>query len=453
MPRSQSALGFLLVLLLSAPPALAIDEFWMEPVAPTAGDSVTFYYWTSCGSLETVQRQNFTLNLRFLVGPCSPPRTTPTPIPIDGGLEAGEWTANLQLRIGTDQYQTFDTIRFVVRHADDDQTVPFRVRPGAIFTIGDVPLLLEPVSDEPLCENFVQCEVSIGGTKVPIRLDAGRVYVTAPAHERGLVPVTISSPGPMGPLTKTASVYYHDPNEPAPPSVYERVLFPILGNMPGAGGSLWKTETAMINQHPWYVDTANNVRPVVCVTFPCGERISPNSYVTFEGGEHPRGVALLVPRNEAPYLGFASRVRDVSGSDDNFGSALPVVREQQMVRRGAATMLDVPMDSRYRNRLRVYAFDETDAQELRVRLVIEERNTRSETDLLLTRTCSAAQCPAIPFYAERVIPTSDTQNARANFFVDFRARPDVLLWGFVSVTNNKTQHVTVIAADGKSRPQ
>jgi hypothetical protein len=448
MHRSQSVLGILVVLLLTAVPVLAAD-FWMVPVAPTAGDSVTFYLRSGCGSLETVQRVNRTLNIRISVGPCSPPRTEPIPIPIEGGLEAAEWTANVLVRIGLDQYQTEETLRFVVRVDPEDETVPFRVRPSAVFTTGDVQLLLEQVGDWPLCEGG-NCDVLIDGTKVTYRRAPNGLYVTAPAHARGLVNVTISAPGPLGRREESAPLYYHDPADYAPASVFERILFPILGNMPGAGGSLWKTETAIANQQPWYVDTASNVLPVICVTFPCGERISPNAYMTFDGGNFPRGVALLAPRNEAPYLSFASRVRDVSESEDNFGTAQPVVREQQMVRGGAATMLDVPTDARYRLRLRVYAFDESTDQDTGVRLFIDERNTRTESELRLSRTCSGTECAAIPFYGERVISASTAANARANIYVDNPSRPDLLLWGFVSVTNNKTQHVTIIAADGKS---
>lgn len=448
MHRSQSSLGILVFLLFTTTPALAAD-FWMAPVAPTAGDSVSFYLCTACGSLETVDRANHTIHIRISVGPCSPPRTEPVPIPIDGGLEAGEWTANVLVRIGLDQYTTDHTLRFVVRDDPDDPTVRFRVRPSAVFTMGDAPLLLEHVGDDALCDN--NCDVFVDGTKVTYSRVPQGLVITAPAHARGLVNVTIREPGPLGRLEHNAQLYYHDPSDPAPPSVYERILFPILGNMPGAGGSLWKTETAIANQRPWYVDTANNVRPLICVTFPCGERIGPNAFVTFEGGEYPRGVALLTPRNEAPYLGFSSRVRDVSVSEDNFGTAQPVVREQQMVRGSAATMLDVPMDARYRIRLRVYAFDESANQEMSVRLTTDERNTRTESALRLSRTCaSAAQCAAIPYSVERVIAPSDTPNARANFYLDIPHAPDVLLWGFISVTNNKTQHVTIIGADGKS---
>ncbi|HYH10143.1 MAG TPA: hypothetical protein VEK11_24055 [Thermoanaerobaculia bacterium] len=452
MHRSKFALGSLLFLVLLSFPLFAEDDFWMEPIAPTTGTPVTFYYRTGCASLETINRAEFTLTLRFVNGPCSPPRTEPVAIPIFDPLAAGEWTVNLVERSGNTQYLSVETMRFVVRHDPEDRTIPFRVRPSATFTEGGLQLYLEPVAEEELCPND-QCSVHIDGTNVQHRrAPGGGLYVTAPPHAQGLVDVTVTLPSPLTPIATSAPLYYFEPGN-APPSVFERVLFPILARLPGAGGSDWRTEAAISNENLWYVDNANYVESMVCVTFPCGERLAPNTYLHIDGFGFPRGIALLTPRAEAPYLGFAARVRDVSQDADSYGTALPVVREHQMVRRGAATLLDVPVDSRYRVKVRIYGFDDYEDDRVTVRVVVDARAprlTRNEYTLDLRRDCVGSDCRVTPFYGELDLAISGTTGARANIFIDRRSSPDLLLWAFASVTNNKTQQVTIISADGNS---
>jgi hypothetical protein len=450
MPRSSFALGSVLFFaVLAAFPLFAEALFFMEPVAPTAGSPVTFYYRTGCGSLETINRTGFTITLRFVVSPCSPPRTTPTAIPMHDPLGPGEWTVQVLERSGNTPHQVVETLRFVVRRDPLDRTVAFRVRPSATYASIGGELYLEPVGKDDLC--FNGCDVSIDGVRVPHRRENGRLLVTAPPHAPGLVQVTVIEPAPLTPMPMSAPLYYFDAGD-APPSVFERVLFPVLAKTSGAGGSEWRTEVAISNENPWFVDNANYVESMVCVTFPCAERMSPHSVRRFEGSDFPHGLALLTPRDEAPHLGFSVRVRDVSQDADSYGSALPVVREHQMVRGGAATLLDIPLDSRYRVKVRVYAFDESGDDVASVRVVTDTRTTRVDRavrTLELRRDCVVSDCAVAPLYGEFDLPPS-AAGARANIFIDNRDRPELLLWAFASVTNNKTQQVTIIGADGKS---
>ena len=453
MHRSPSALGFLLCLaVLAAFPLFADDELWMEPIAPTTGTPVTFYYRTGCGSLEAIQRTGFTIALRFVVGPCSPPRTEPYAIPIAEPLAAGEWTVQILERFGNNAHAVVETERFIVRNDPHDRTIPFRVRPSATFTQGGLELYLEPIAVEDLCPQG-ECSVHIDNVHVPHRIENGRLLVTAPAHAQGLVNVTVTTPSPLTPIAHGAPLYYFEPGD-TPPSMFERVLFPILARTPGLNGSDWRTEAAISNENPWFVDNGNALELQVCITFPCGERFAPRTMQRFDGFGFPRGIALITPRDEAPHLGFSARVRDISQDADSFGSALPVVREHDMVRRGAATLLDIPVDSRYRVKVRIYAFDDTEDDRVNVRVTTRTLTAGVQPTVhtleLRRDDCTVADCRATPFYGELDLSVAGTTGVRANLFIDNHDRPDLLLWGFASVTNNKTQQVTIVGADGNS---
>ncbi|HEX2059391.1 MAG TPA: hypothetical protein VHK90_01490, partial [Thermoanaerobaculia bacterium] len=150
-------------------------------------------------------------------------------------------------------------------------------------------------------------------------------------------------------------------------------------------------------------------------------------------------------------LSFSARARDVSQDATNFGSELPVVREQQMVRDGAATLLDIPVDDRYRVKVRIYAFDESTNDTMQVSFTTEQNGTRTTGPLrTLQRTCHADECAWTPYYGEVDLPAG-AAGARVNVYIDESgtATP-VLLWAMASVTNNRTQQVTIVSARGAS---
>lgn len=447
MFRRWSAPGILLLLCFASPLVADEPRLWMEPLGPTTSTPIVFWHSASCEGLESISRQGNVITILLTFGPCSPPRTEPLRIPLaERTLPAGEYRVDVSISAGPAPPIVNESMTFIVRH-DGNDAVRFRVRPSVALSVGGVPLLIEPEdpSDE-LCPN--DCDVFIGGVKVPKEHFRPGLRVIAPPHAGGLVDVTIATND--GSSTVGNILYYYEPDELPLFSVFERILFPILADQAGAGGSLWRMETSIANPNRFAIDNANHVRPLVCVTFPCGERMDPRTFVRFEGGEYPHGVALLAPRAEAPYLSFASRVRDVSREDDNFGTEIPVVRERDMVRRGAVSLLDVPLDPRYRVKLRVYAFDDSDGQQLGTTVVFQDVTTRARRvePLLLSRTCTGNACASTPYYAELNLPPAT--GARTNLYIDVPTPNMVqpLKWAFASVTNNKTQQVTIVSANG-----
>jgi hypothetical protein len=224
-------------------------------------------------------------------------------------------------------------------------------------------------------------------------------------------------------------------------------------NTAGVGGSQWRTETTIANPNPWYVENGNAIAAGTCVipqAGPCGERLVPFDAVKTLGGDYPHGVALLAPRPEASALSFHLNVRDVSHAADNFGSEVPVVREHEFARGGVATLLDVPRDPRYRVKVRVYAFDDRglDAQTAfgSVRITRTGVAGVELVSVPLARSCSGASCYTTPLYGELDLPAG-TADDRVNLSVHVG---DARTWttAFASVTNNATQQVSIVSANG-----
>ncbi len=345
------------------------------------------------------------------------------------------------------------TTTFVVRNAGPKA---FRVAPFAIPSTGEPRLpvrITNAPGEAPLCPGG-QCTIRVGEIVVAQkRVEAnGDVVFDAPPHAPGVVDVTIRRPGGGADVTVRAALYYFDRGAPPDMSVFERVLFPVLFDAPGANGSLWRSEAAILNPRPWFVETYNDIQPIVCIAPPCGERVAPGQFLRWSGGSYPQGVALLVPRGEADELAFSLRVRDLSRAAEGFGTEVPVVREADMFRNAGMTLLDVPLDSRYRVKIRAYVFDPLHVQTGGAVGVLIVRSDGTRTRLradLRRRNCAAGSCAATPLYGELDLPAG-REGARADIYLS--TPDDALSWAFASVTNNGTQQVTLVTPDGFGGP-
>jgi len=119
-----------------------------------------------------------------------------------------------------------------------------------------------------------------------------------------------------------------------------------------------------------------------------------------------------------------------------------VVRENEFLS-GALTLVNIPTDSRFRETLRIYAVSDT-ATVVHLRVVpLRSATPVAEEDLPLR---SGDAFGYVPAYAEislrdRYPQLANGQPVRLEISAP---RPDLLLWAFVSVTNNETQHVTTV---------
>ncbi|MDQ3281826.1 MAG: hypothetical protein M3Q69_10465 [Acidobacteriota bacterium] len=429
----------LLFVLCSAASAFATTPLWITPAQPTTATPVTL--WTMGDAVTIDSIQHFVIHARLLTTPVDPPTSEPTAVQI-GLLPAGEYRVELR---PSPNDSVIATTTFVVREA----ALPFSITPSAVPIAGGTRVRLSSTSNQPLCSP--SCSVAIGGVQVDKVVDEqGNVWFTAPAHAAGRVEVTVTRGD-----TLRASIHYFDPNGKPDLGVFERILFPLLFDAPGANGSHWVTEA-----------TISNPMRAVVETF--AERFAPGALVHRVGGDAPRGFTMLVPRDEAPSMSFELRARDTAREAESYGVEIPVVRESDLIVGDPAavvatarqareiTLLDVPLERGYRTKLRIYSFDpamDAFTAEMGVRVRINRvAGGISELRAPLKRDCEPRLCEVTPWYAEVDLPqgTATGNGARADVFVEVRG--GAMSWAFITVTNNTTQQVTVVTPSRKGGP-
>ena len=432
---------------LAALPARAqVSQIQVYPPHPVAGQWVEFGVFNDCPlDRPSVIRDGSVIRIVLpSAGICDPPIPFEFKVAYRGVLPAGTYTVQASHQAGGAPYATGS---FEVREIAD----PAVISPSAVPAGTPSHLLVRiwtpnPDVDPPLCPEG--CVVRVGGTVVDAQKDSqGNLWVTAPPHEPGFADVTITS----GAVTRTlpAPLYYFERDEAPSEAFFERILFPVLVNTPGGHGSQWRSEAVISNPKPWFIETFNNIRPIVCPTTPCGERFSPGEYAKFSGTDFPHGVALLVPRPESAAMSFALRVRDVSRGEENFGSEIPVVRESEMSTGSTLTLLDVPVDPRYRTKVRIYGLNVRAGRSIDGRVTLRSGTPPSRTSIgfSLNAQCAEYTCSSSPAYAEVDLPAGE-QDQRVDVYVDVDTQPGSLTWAFASVTNNVTQQVTIVTPDG-----
>lgn len=430
----------LVVLALSFPLTLSLaaqsQRIVLDPPGPTSATPIEARLYVACDPASHTVRALLgnVIKIHVTPGPleglCDPPVASLYTVSL-GALPVGEY--RIDVTVG--ERDSVTSRSFVVRNADPGV---FDVHPFAVpLQSFDLPVRLY-AGDLELVRAWVD-----GFLVTPLTYDGVAYSFPAPPHASGLAGVTVETRFGVK-HTLPGALYYYDLAAPPDPSVFERVLFPVLVETAGAHDSRWVSEAAVANPRPWFVETYNHVFPFVCLAHPCGERLSPDSSIAFSGFGRPQGIALIVPRAEAGDLAFSLRVRDTSRTAEGFGTRVPVVRERDMFRGTDLTLLDIPIDPRYRTKLRMYAFDTGEHEAL----VTLDRSGDSQTFRVpVRRTCTGGECEAFPWYAELDLPTGAV-NEIANVYVSIGGAESPA-WAFASVTNNVTQQVTIVTADGK----
>lgn len=232
------------------------------------------------------------------------------------------------------------------------------------------------------------------------------------------------------------------------PDDFEPVLLPIslTEPIPGAFGSLWATDF-------WVAAVGGEVR--LEETEQCGS--CPPQIQLFSGslhniggtvpGETP-GELIWLNRADASNARFSLRVRDLSRESQTWGTEIPVVRESQF-RTSTITLLDVPLDERFRVTLRAYDPDVHQNAVFRF-----DFRDMPGGQLLASRTLPAVYKQSGHFGFPRVAACAQMGDLRAAVPEIANAgsvRVDVTpvaaatrFWAFASVTNDETQHVTLV---------
>lgn len=261
------------------------------------------------------------------------------------------------------------------------------------------------------------------------------------------------------------------------------VLLPIATKQwRGAFGSVWKTELTIFNGsertlglNPGADPFVGPLIPFECLVSRCEEvvvTVPPDS--VFNAGAAlftpPRapfpGMFLYVNREISSKLSYSLRVRDVTREQDSWGTELPVVRSSKF-RTARVQLLNVPLDDRFRQTLRIYEVSNTypfaahapTSPQFMVRffsmsgpslgplheLIVKPETTQLYTGISDSVIKGCAYTPLYPNYTEISGFRSNLPAAETAVRIEIEPLGDTKgFWAFVAVTNNETQHVTTV---------
>ena len=378
-----------------------------------------------------VIRNGSTISISVAFPPC-PLLPPPSGIPLDYAVKLGTLPAGVYDVVTNGN---LDRGTLIVRDAAPLFDVVPNVLPtsgGEIHLRSSAPMISCAVGPSPpVCQTFA---VRIAGQTAPSSLISGSdIAVTAPAHAAGAVDVTLDRGNGATIDTATAALDYYDPSQTPDLAFFEPVVFPALVTGAGAFGSQWNTDVALRANIP----PQNLAVPIVPNAF--FDSVPVPSTVTITGANVPSGMVLWVARQFAPQLSFDVLARDLSRQAEALGTEIPVVREKDLYDRPLQILL-VPTDAKYRVALRVFRTDGGATAHLRI--FLSQLQPLVDTELLLTAGPFGYSSTAIPDLVQRFPELAGAGPLRIDIDGETGRRVTSAL---VSVTNNVTQHVTVIA--------
>jgi hypothetical protein len=223
----------------------------------------------------------------------------------------------------------------------------------------------------------------------------------------------------------------------------EKILLPVVVQtpVPGALGSLWKTELDMYyagnQQLP--IDGVDFFCPqTLCLGYPLDPKIEQRN-VGVRTAPGTLGAFLVIPAAVDRDLSVHLRVFDISRSATNHGTQLPAIRDSEAWTT-PMQLLDVPTAPPFRSLLRIYDFDPAAGHVVTVNVygpgLVETRSVALAPPAVVPNTISS------PGYAEYDL--SHIGDLGSNVRVEIVPQSAGLrFWAMVSTTNNDTQHVTL----------
>lgn len=410
----------LLSLLLALPLFAQLDGYYrFEPIAPTDRSFVILQLrqvWRD-GCLprrERVTVDGSAITVRYEVptgsGCTLALETWNDDAPL-GVLSAGVYTVTVEVK-DHEELKTLETLTLVVTQGGPRLSIT----PRTASTAGGTQITIANVC--------TQATLMVDGVTVPSSVANCVLTATLPAHAAGPVNVRLVTGG--GTFDTVNGTHYVDPAATPDPSLYERVLIPVLFRGPGAFGSQWETEAVMTNVSV----SALGALPAVSAA------LRPNTSLWTLFGDRAAGLLLFVPRGSDAR--FANHIRDVSRDATQWGTEVPVVRESDT--KETIVLPNVPFDPRYRLQLRVYGIDG-------VRTTVQLWSGTNHKEVELRGACVAMPCNSNqPAYGSadpgRLFPAL---TGKQTITVTQGGYQPLRIWAFVTVTNNETQHVTVIS--------
>jgi hypothetical protein len=251
-----------------------------------------------------------------------------------------------------------------------------------------------------------------------------------------------------GALTSGVSVFGQD-------GKFDKILFPVINYsaVDGALGSRWITDVSVLNTSSSALIISGGF---VCLTCRITPKLPPG--ITFRVLP-PSNAFLLVEEGHGSEVRATVRIHDLSRDFSSGGTEVPIARESDFSP-DHIDLLGIPVDGRYRRTLRIYSFDPVAADVL-VRVYLEpdgsyldDRPVSNFVDTFVGEVKVHLNAPDMhlgwwetsPGYAEvgdAVLPASSV--AGTERFEIRLLSSGTRIWGFVSLTNNGTQAVTIIA--------
>ena len=252
------------------------------------------------------------------------------------------------------------------------------------------------------------------------------------------------------------------PSLSAQPTGYEKVLFPIVSTpTPGAHGSLWMSEVRVTNGDP--EESVGLAGGYACFGCRTPVKVPPNITYTLMplvGILGIPGSFLFVEQGKADHLHYELRVRDLSREEQSWGTEIPVVREREF-RGDRINLLNIPLSPLYRRNLRIYTLNPISGAEVLVRIYSQPTGDRgvilgasNDPDRILTElVLSTTNVPkgSFPFSenypgyaATTIFPVGGYQGPSVRIEL-VPLTSGIRIWGFVSVTNDRTNDFTVIS--------
>lgn len=290
------------------------------------------------------------------------------------------------------------------------------------------------------------------------------IWAVTPAHAAGSVTVAVTSTFGSRISYSPGTFYYHGWGSGLlDPANYEKILIPIAlpqdAPLPGSFGSQWTSAMWAVNPTNDPIEFFSDIScTLICPAIVPGEPSYPalpaNGLLTIQPnlavGNY--GFLYYLQKTYAKDVTFSLHVADTSRGGENAGTEIGVVRASEF--RGASfDILDVPIDFGSRATLRIYDPNADDSyQEAKVSVHSMADNALLATaavplhipakkDTQLGRTF-----PPFAGFAQigdlhstfPSVPLPSRVRLRVEFHTGVNQS-----WGFVSVTNNATQLITI----------
>lgn len=413
---------------LSLASTVSAANMWFDPPNPTSETSVIAHVLetgTPCGQGATVQRHGNIISISLPPPVClTPPLPGFFETPVNlGVLPAGVYDVVAgygQILVGVAEGT------LVVRDAQPAFNIfPDAGRPGDIIAISGAGDCVAPA-----------CSVTFGGVASPsFSTKDSLLYVQVPQLGSGVVDVSV------GPKTATAA-FDVTTGGTLDPAFFTPVLVPVFFSGNGAHGSQWRTELSVANDNLFPVPNDSELFTAPCsVTGTCIDGIPQGLTGMAIGQTDSEGKLIHVDRQGASLLFFDARIRDLSRQAQDLGAELPVVREKDF-HAGQVDLLNVPTDALFRVTLRAYRIDNVSNLFMQIRPMAAPSSQPLVSTTLSLHAVDGLQVATIG----DLVGTYPQLAGQGPLVIRLYSQtPQPATWAFVSITNNDTQHVTVIA--------